>query len=339
MAEQRFSIKSIWEELEEYEDITPFSSYTWASNWIKIWGKNIYLPLIKNSNQVIGLAPFVKTMGKLRLIGYNNSDYLGFLYKPGFENEFFEALAEELVKKGMVLLDLDHLPEKYYDVEIRGYEKTCIKQDICPYIVLPSDWDAYVSGLNKRFRKNIEYCQRRVNRDYIVKYELVSKKQDVKPTLLKMIKMHQERWRGKKLPGAFYSQKIVDFHLNLAEDMFKRKYLDLHRLIINDEIAAVLYAFHKGKRTYYYLSGFDGKYKNLSIGILLTMLAIKTSIERKDIVFDFLRGNESYKFNFCNAKKYNYRMVFHRGVFAGLRSRIIERESSLISAVKAYFEK
>ncbi|HHW01990.1 MAG TPA: GNAT family N-acetyltransferase [Thermoanaerobacterales bacterium] len=338
MTEQDFFIKGTWEELEKHDHITPFSTYAWASNWIKIWGKKVYTPIVKNSELVIGLAPFIQTMGKLRFIGYNNCDYLGFLYKPGLENEFFEGLADQLLEKNILLLDLEHLPEKYCSIKIKGYEKTCMKQDVCPHIILPDNWDAYMSSLNKRFRKNIEYSQRRLNREYSVKYELVSKEQDVKPTLLKMIKMHQERWRSKKLPGAFYSKKIVRFHLNLAEDLFLKKYLDLHRLIINDEIAAVLYGFHKGKSTYYYLSGFDDKFKNLSIGVILTLLAIKTSIDRKDTVFDFLRGNESYKYNFCNAKKYNYRLVFHRGYFAGLRSKIIKKENSLIGAVKAHFE-
>jgi CelD/BcsL family acetyltransferase involved in cellulose biosynthesis len=338
LTKQDFFIKSTWEELEKHDEITPFSTYAWASNWVKIWGKKVYTPLVRNSESIIGLAPFIQTMGKLRFIGYNNSDYLGFLYKPGLEKEFLEGLADELLEKRIMLLDLEHLPEKYLGIKIKGYEKTCIKQDVCPYIMLPNNWDAYMSGLNKRFRKNIEYCQRRVNRDYNVKYELVSKEQDVKPTLLRMIKMHQQRWRDRMLPGAFYSKRIIEFHLNLSEDLFIKKYLDLHRLIINDEIAAVLYGFHKGKSTYYYLSGFDNRYKSLSIGILLTLLAIKTSIERNDVIFDFLRGNESYKHNFCNAKKYNYRLVFHRGFFGGIRSKIIQGENSLTGAVKAHFE-
>ncbi|MDN5311785.1 MAG: hypothetical protein PWQ68_758 [Thermoanaerobacteraceae bacterium] len=338
MKEHFSDIKHIWEELEKFEDITPFSTYTWADNWLKIWRKTAYILSVKVSGTIAGLAPFIDTMGKLRFIGYNNSDYLGFLFRPGHEQDFLEGLADELAGKNITLLDLEHMPEKFRDIKINGYEKSCFMQDVCPYITLPDSWDAYKAGLNKRFRKNIEYYWRRVNRDFNIKYEVVSKEQDVKPTLLRMVELHQKRWRSKRLPGAFYSKKIIQFHLNAAVDLFIKGYLDLHRLIINEEIAAVLYCFHKNRSTYYYIGGFDDAYKNMSIGVLLTSAAIKTSIERKDNIFDFLRGNESYKDNFCSEKRYNYRLVFHKGLLAGMRARVIEKGNSVIGAVKAHFE-
>jgi predicted metal-dependent peptidase len=44
-------------------------------------------------------------MGKLRFIGYNNSDYLGFLFRPGHEQDFLEGLADELAGKNIIKKD------------------------------------------------------------------------------------------------------------------------------------------------------------------------------------------------------------------------------------------
>jgi hypothetical protein len=41
----------------------------------------------------------------LRFIGYNNSDYLGFLFRPGHEQDFLGGLADELAGKNIIKKD------------------------------------------------------------------------------------------------------------------------------------------------------------------------------------------------------------------------------------------
>ena len=45
-----------------------------------------------------------------------------------------------------------------------------------------------------------------------------------------------------------------------------------------------------------YNSGFNPEFKNLSVGIINTYFCIKDAIEKKFDSFDFLKGNEDYKF-------------------------------------------
>jgi CelD/BcsL family acetyltransferase involved in cellulose biosynthesis len=263
---------------------------------------------------------------------------MGFIVGEGRGQAFGEALNEALLRRGVSVLDLEHVPEGYYLPDLNGYERTVLPQDICPRAELPATWDEYAGRLQKRFRKNVDYYWRRINRDFQVRYEIVSTQEQVEPTLRQMMLFHQRRWHGRGLPGAFRSHKLVRFHLNAARGMLERGYLDLHRLVINDQVAAVLYCFHKGTTTYYYLSGFDQQYRNMSLGTVLTSMAIKTAIERGDHVFDFLRGNEAYKQDFCLTSMRNNRIVYTRGVVGGVSARYIALENRVVESIKARFE-
>ncbi|TZE81466.1 GNAT family N-acetyltransferase [Calorimonas adulescens] len=326
-------IKDIWEEIESQDAITPFSTWSWGYNWLRYWNKapHVYI-------NEFGIAPFILYRGKLRFIGFNNSDYQGFLIVKGKEREFYAALSEELLKEGVHMVDLENVPEYLSEFQINGFEKKILDQDICPYINLPEDIDHYMAVINKRFRKNIEYYWRRLNRDHNVTYDVVNSEEDIEPAMLRMIEFHQKRWNKKLLPGAFYSQRIIQFHLHVAKDFFKKGYLDLHRLMIDGDVAAVLYCFHKGRSTYYYIGGFNEAYRNMSVGNLLIWLAIGTSIERGDVVFDFLRGGELYKGNFCNMEKMNKRVILYRGGIGRIQAGIIEKENSLVMAIKDRIE-
>ncbi len=326
-------IKTMWEDMESQNGISPFSTWVWNYDWLKYWKKTPYIYADDN-----GIAPFVIGRGGLRFIGYNNGDYLGFLIKEGREAEFFDSLSDKLAGDRISFLDLGNVTQQFSGCEISGFDKRVFNGDICPYVILPDDVDEYMSALNKRFRKNMEYYWRKINRDHNVVYDIVSRNEDIRPTMMKMIGLHQKRWHKRHLPGAFRSSRIINFHLDVSSDFFHRRYLDLHRLIIDGEIAAVLYCFHKGDSTYYYLGGFDDRYENMSIGNLITWMAIKTSIERGDTIFDFLRGNESYKQNFCTDEKMNRRLVFYKGNEGKIRTGMVEKQNRLVMAVKTHYE-
>jgi CelD/BcsL family acetyltransferase involved in cellulose biosynthesis len=68
---------------------------------------------------------------------------------------------------------------------------------------------------------------------------------------------------------------------------------------LDGEKAAALLGFLYGDRLLLYNSGYDPeKFAELSPGIVLTAFTIEDTIRRGVRVFDFLRGNEVYKYRF-----------------------------------------
>ena len=86
------------------------------------------------------------------------------------------------------------------------------------------------------------------------------------------------------------------FFSSLAEAMAKVGLLRFGFLELDlVPVAAVMY-FDYNDSIYLYNSGYDPRYRQLSVGLLSKVLCIKDSIEKKKSRFDFLKGAEVYKY-------------------------------------------
>ena len=75
----------------------------------------------------------------------------------------------------------------------------------------------------------------------------------------------------------------------------------------NIKIASVLCFDYKNCRLLYN-SGYNPEYSHYSVGILLKTFCIRDAIEEGKDYFDFLKGNESYKYNMGGQDKLLYSM-------------------------------
>jgi CelD/BcsL family acetyltransferase involved in cellulose biosynthesis len=88
--------------------------------------------------------------------------------------------------------------------------------------------------------------------------------------------------------------------------------LRLYALLINDRILAVYYGFLSKGRAYYYLSGFEPEFEKYSLGTLIVGHGIEETIREGANEFDFLRGQEAYKYKWGAQDRFNYRRQLWR---------------------------
>src|SRR6185369_16878767 len=94
------------------------------------------------------------------------------------------------------------------------------------------------------------------------------------------------------LSGVLWADELQKFHRDAASALLSHDALRLYGLRLDARIIASLYAFHHGRCTYYYLSGFDPEFRQYSPGTILVAHAIHEAIGEGDVAFDFLRGRE-----------------------------------------------
>lgn len=152
----------------------------------------------------------------------------------------------------------------------------------CPFVRL----DAL--NLPSKLLKNLRLQRRKIEG----KFELAAPTQ-TEEYMEALFELHQDRWKGE---GAFSTEEIRNFHRKVAPAFAARGWLRLHGLRIDGQLRAVLYAFAKNKRVYYYLSGFDAARAEYGPGSLLIHEAMQYAIRQGDTEFDFLRGVEPYKY-------------------------------------------
>jgi CelD/BcsL family acetyltransferase involved in cellulose biosynthesis len=87
--------------------------------------------------------------------------------------------------------------------------------------------------------------------------------------------------------------------LDFAAAALERGWLRLWLLEVDGEPIAAWYGWRLGGRYAYYNSGFDPERSQLRPGLVLLAGVIRAALEEGAEEFDFLLGDESYKFRFA----------------------------------------
>ena len=89
--------------------------------------------------------------------------------------------------------------------------------------------------------------------------------------------------------------------------------LQLMFMEVEGEKAAALFNFDYNGRTWVYNSGLDpDAFGRLSLGVVLSSLAIEKAIELSHNTFDFLRGDEQYKYRFGAQDTEIFRLIVEK---------------------------
>lgn len=177
----------------------------------------------------------------------------------------------------------------------RGFVFSQQLDEVCPIIQLPDSFDTYLANIDKKQRHEIRRKMRRaVGADAEV--ELIDNPEELEQAvedflaLLKESTPEKEAWLNPERSALFHEVAQAA----LADGM-----LQLMFISYNQKRTAALFNFSYNGRTWVYNSGIDiSRGAHLSLGVVLTSYAIQTGIENGNTTFDFLRGDENYKYRF-----------------------------------------
>lgn len=182
----------------------------------------------------------------------------------------------------------------------------------CPYLTLPADWNELTARLGKKMRSNLGYYERLLGKTFGEVGFHLADKDTLEAGMTALFDLHQKRWNARWLPGVLGSKRVQAFHRDVARAFLANGWLRLHLLTVDGTIRAALYCFAWGRSTVYYLGGFAPELSKYSLGTLLTGKAIRQAIEEGCEEFDFLRGNEGYKYRWLPEQRVNHRLLLLR---------------------------
>ncbi len=296
---------------------TVFQTWEWCAAWWRHRGgrgrRFLALEFVEGEIAV-GFALLYRDplTANLRPVGDGDADYADILAHPDHEEAVVRALAQWLCTDGgrfrlqykqtppqSVLRT--HLPvlQGAAQSPVPGLQVAQLIGEVCPIAALPPTWDAYKSQFGKKRRAHFGYYERNLSKHFSDVQFAVSDAATLAEDTEAFFVLHQRRWNARYLPGAFADTSNRRFHFDMAQSLLAGGFLRLHTLSLNGRVEAALYCFHKGATTYYYLGGFEPEFARFSVGSVLTAQAIRYAIEADHATrFDFLRGNESYKYTF-----------------------------------------
>lgn len=285
---------------------TIFGTWQFQETWWRCFGEDreLRLCLVSEGGRLVGIVPLMgleddANARTLQLVGGTDVvDYLDIIALRGREAEVLAAALDAVTWD---TLDLHAIPEASPTrpalaqlAAERGYGFTEKVEDVCPLIHLPATWDDYLATLGKKnrheLRRKIRRLEQEANTRVLVTRDIAALADDVDA----FIELHRAS-EGRK--GRFMDVRMTEFFHALSRVCFMEKWLHLAFLDVNGTLAATTFSFKYNRVLSLYNSAYALSHQRLSPGLLLVAAIIRESIAEKMQVFDFLRGDEPYKYD------------------------------------------
>ena len=202
------------------------------------------------------------------------------------------------------MLDLCNLPEASLTYQTftaccaeRGLQAQVSQEDVAPQFALPLHYETYLQEqVDKKQRHEIRRKQRRAEREAEVGFYMVNQSHSLEAEVDDFVALQRASREDK---ADFMTPQMRRFFGAVARAMLDAGYLRLGFLTLNGEKAATLFAFEYDRKFLLYNSGYDpDAHSQLSPGWVLLAYTIQYAIAAGCQLFDFMQGNEEYKYRF-----------------------------------------
>jgi CelD/BcsL family acetyltransferase involved in cellulose biosynthesis len=289
-----------------------FSTWEWQSTWWEAYqpGQLWVITCRDANNHLIGLAPwFVTGEAPQRIVATIGckevTDYLDLIVDIQHVEPVLEQFASFLVEQRARYdrMELCNIPEDGISrtnwpgiLEDCGFAVSIEPEDVCPVVSLPQDWTGYLELLDKKQRHELRRKLRRATgNNASIDWYIVSSEHNLDEEMQYFFAMMAASDPDKAVFLADPLNKA--FFTAITQVMLAAGWLQLSFLTINGERAATYLNFDYNEQILVYNSGLlQDDYGHFSPGILLLAYNIQHAIETHHTTFDFLQGDEEYKY-------------------------------------------
>ncbi len=312
---------------------TPFHAWEWLSTWQQWLNSNRapYLLCARVDEKLVGLLalgvetlPLLGMPNQIRKVsllgaGFGGADYLDVLALPEFAGAVTDAFIEHLTQAGRFdILELDGLAADSPTVA-RLASRFAKAQNIrlrveprydCPQIELNGDWPALLKQCKRgdNFKRRLRQAQKCNG----FAYRALTQAAEAEAGLARFLALHEPRWA--EHGGSDFSghAALRAFHHDLVQRLAEAGLLRFEELWLEGKCVASIYGLDDGQQFCYYNSGYDQAWRHASPGLVLLGLSIEAACARGLTRYDFLRGDESYKFDWANTTRATVQLTLAR---------------------------
>ncbi|MDQ6666332.1 MAG: GNAT family N-acetyltransferase, partial [Acidobacteriota bacterium] len=282
-----------WRELwARCPEATPFQSPQWLLPWLQnlYKGGEIWALVLRCEGRLAGIAPLLLhrhwrnfEVRQVSFIGAGISDYLDVLIEPALARSGARAFLRHLKERRsrwdvcdfQELRAASPLLTSTFPDGVRRDVSAC---GICPVVKLPESMELLRKSLPPKFRADLHRAANRLRNSGGAAFETATA--ETLPEFLEaLFQLHSARWELRHEPGMLCSDRIRNFHRQVASGFQLSGSLRVHGLRQNGTIGAVVYSFVTGTTAYAYLGGFDPALARLSPGSMLMEFSIERAIQ------------------------------------------------------------
>ena len=266
----------------------PFASAGFLESWRRHRGSDGKVLLVESAD---ALLPLYAENDTIRFLGEADlTDYHTPFGTPSGVVDLTAAFFSDLASGTHV--ELDSLPHEAADPLEAGLTAAGVRVDrkqheVAAVLALPESFDEWLAAIGKKERHEVRRKRRRFE-DGLGSPHLV--RAEGPEAVGAFARLHRAA-AGEK--ATFMTAAMEDFFTHLHEEC--GAVIDL--LTNHDNVAvAAAFGFEDESGYYLYNSAYDPDVRHTSPGIVMLASLIERAIDRGRTVFDFLKGDEPYKF-------------------------------------------
>jgi CelD/BcsL family acetyltransferase involved in cellulose biosynthesis len=262
-----------------------------------------------DGGEPVGIAPLFiaqNSQGQrvLSTVGCEEvADYLDFIVARGHEAAFYATLVDYLAGPSAPVwdvLDLCNIHQDSPTLEIlaslaegRGWTTSTTRDDVCPIVQLPGTWEEYLEMLDGKQRREI---RRKLRRSDTSDWYIVGPDHDLEAEIEAFLHLMAASTPDK---ADFLTPRMRGFFRQLVRVVYRAGWLQMVFLTVGEQRAAAYLNFIYNNRVLVYNSGLDWRaFPRLGAGLILMARCIHHAIKHGREAFDFMQGDERYKYEF-----------------------------------------
>lgn len=310
----------------------PFLRFEYLYNWWQTrgggeWPSDARLVIITahEDGRLLGIAPLFHSQhdGKFALLFLGSieiSDYLDFIVRPNDLAAFIAGLLTFLKTNSDIpqwdTLDLYNLLDSSPSLEqlqqsvtALGWSFTSVATNHAPVINLPGDWEEYLASLDKKQRHELRRKIRRLEEAEVsLKWYVVEDENTLDEEIDQFLALMAQDPEKE----AFLTEEMVTAMSGTIKTAFFQGYLQLVFIEIDGIKAAAYLNFDYDHHLWIYNSGLNRDFYSYSPGWVLLGYLLRWANENGRSNFDFMRGDEDYKYRFGAKDRFVYRVMISK---------------------------
>jgi CelD/BcsL family acetyltransferase involved in cellulose biosynthesis len=320
-----------------------FLTWEWVSTWADVYLENneLLTIIVYEGEEIAAIAPFwvesirfsgILQLKVLKFLGSGDVcvDYPDLILKAENVTALAKVIWDHLfgpLRREWDIFEYYEVPNnspvldafcKLSDIDSRCIKRELIDYSICPYISLPESWNEYLQNFSQKGRYSINFSKKRLEQQGKMVLRFCEDANDLPGEMQKLITLKRKSVTGAGEQGNFATQEFERFHHHIARKFLEKGLLFLCSIQISGKHVGSFYGFKYNNTLYNYMISVErGIYKRVSIGRALLAYCIEEAIKNNYREFDFLRGDENYKYDWTKLDRRNLsQRIYNRKVKA-----------------------
>jgi CelD/BcsL family acetyltransferase involved in cellulose biosynthesis len=298
-----------WERLAGHLNASPFLWPGWMKAWWHAFGKGELQVLAAYDNgRLTGVVPLCRSDGVLRSLTNEDTPLFAFL---AVNEMAVQALSHALFSQEPRRVHLSFLssadtsvPKVHATANDARYRTITESIQAAPYVAIDDKWDAYESGLRRKFRSELRRRRRRLEEQGHLTLEVFDGTERLHELLEEGFRVEASGWKGTYGTSINASPALKRFYTEVAHWAADCGWLRLAYLRLSGRTLAFDFCLEANKTHYLLKTGYDPAYGKFAPGMIMRHLMLARAFSENLDTYDFLgAGHSPWKEEWTSAQQ------------------------------------